>query len=92
MKTIWKFKVFTLIDSRGSVDMPKGAKILSIGLQEDDVCIWALIDTKNESKLIKRQFRLFGTGWEIKEPLKNLNYIGTVFMQTFVWHIFEELK
>ena len=54
----------------------------------ETVCLWAVVNTE-EAKLVRRLFRIYGTGREIKEPLESLNYIGTVQTGPFVWHVFE---
>lgn len=63
-----------------------GAK--AYGRVTETVCLWAISDT-DESRKVRRLFRIYGTGREIKEPLESLNYIGTVQTGSFVWHVFE---
>lgn len=74
------------------ITLPVGAKILSVQMQNETPCIWALVNTdaripKVEQKLI----RMIGTGHNIQDPFI-LEYIGTI--QTdggqFVWHVFIE--
>jgi len=54
----------------------------------ETVCLWAMTDT-DEGRKVRRMFRVYGTGREIKEPLEDLDYIGTVQTGPFVWHVFE---
>ena len=54
----------------------------------ETVCLWAMSNTE-ESKTVRRMFRIYGTGKPIDEDPANLDYIGTVQTGSFVWHIFE---
>jgi hypothetical protein len=71
------------------LDMPRGARILSVQAQRETPCIWALVDA-NEVALERRRFRIFGTGHPVD------SYIGA-FLGTFqlahgdlVFHVFEQ--
>lgn len=89
MKTIWKYQL-PLQDSF-TIDIPKGAKILSLQTQENIPCIWILV---NKNRLLERRtFKTFGTGFDEIED-RNLNYIGTyqVHEGSFVFHVFEVLN
>ena len=81
------------------IEMPQGARILGVQTQAElggflgpltaeIPCVWALVNTE-EGKTVRRMFRVYGTGREIKEPLEGLDYIGTVQTGPFVWHVFE---
>lgn len=86
MKTIWKFnlsksKTYQLL-------MPEGANILCTNIQNGEICLWAEVeDNSNVSEW--RYFYIFGTGWELPDNLDNYKYIGTVFENQFVWHVYE---
>ena len=97
MNKIFKYP----IDVKGlqEVEFPQGARILAVQVQKstggfmgplenETVCLWAMSNTE-ESKTVRRMFRIFGTGKTIDEPLDDLDYIGTVQTRPFVWHIFE---
>jgi len=84
MKTIWKFPL--AIVNWQDVEMPMGATILSVDVQKDILCIWALVDpTRNK---VNRRIRIAGTGHEI-DP-RGLDYIGTAQMAggDLIWHVF----
>jgi len=85
MKKIFKYKL--MITGLQTVVMPKDAEILSVQVQYNDICIWALVDPKNE--LIERGFNIFGTGHEIPETVGK--YIGTFQIDDgrLVFHLFE---
>ena len=85
MKTIWKFAL-SVTDYQWQ-DWPKGAKILSVQMQDGKVCVWAVVDPTAEYE--PRSFGVVGTGnlcwcddWE---------FIGTVQERVFVWHVFTRL-
>lgn len=87
------------------IEMPQGARILGVQAQAkgvvigsmgnkrfgpmlETVCLWAMSNT-DESRKVRRMFRIYGTGRPIKEDPADLNYIGTVQVGPFVWHVFE---
>lgn len=69
------------------VMIPKGAKILSAGVQHGKIQIWALVEPTN--KLEAREFSVFGTGWPVNIKENFLQFIQTVFDGGLVWHVFE---
>ena len=84
--TIWKFN----LNETTTLDLPEESQVLSVGAQGDFICLWVLVDPDNPKT--PRTFRFYGTGWDIKESIENLFYIGTVQMPYtgFVFHVFEE--
>lgn len=87
MKTIYKYCV-----GAGDVQMPAGAKILSVNAQDGELYLWAEVNT--DQVLEHRTFAVFGTGWEIGKDLDDdeRSYVGTVFEGALVWHVYEVLK
>lgn len=71
-----------------SIDMPKGAKIISFGKQSGNYVIWALVDPKQP--LEKRTLLAFPTGQDTDIP-EGLKFVGTCLLldDTFVLHLFE---
>jgi len=86
MKTIWKFELMNVIE------MPKGAKILSLQTQDDTPYIWALVDPDVEKE--KRIFSINGTGHPLIYFTAEDNYIGTYQLpyRGLVWHVFEIIQ
>lgn len=85
LKKIFKYK---LEDCRAqTVEMLNGAHILSVQKQDNETCIWALVDP--DRAFIGRRVYRIGTGqpipWESDEAYQ---YIGTVVEEIFVWHYF----
>ena len=97
MKTIYKYVLDTACNVVGvpkipyTMELPKGAEILSCGLQnKENVCIWAMVDP-NQTETIEVEFYIFGTGWNISDDIGNgLRFIGTYMVSDgmFVYHVF----
>ena len=89
MKTIWKYDL-QIID-RQEIEMPKYALILSVQMQYDHMCLWAVV-TPNAEKTT-RVIYIAGTGHNVDhlDHTKH-RFLGTVQMRggALVWHIFEE--
>ena len=73
-----------------SLDLPVGAKILTVQVQRDEPQIWALVDPGQRSK-VRHNFRGVRTGHDIKEDSDSLIYIGTFQLTggNFISHLFE---
>lgn len=86
-KQIWKFEI---LQNKITIEMPKDAEILTIQTQNKTVCIWALVDPKNEKEL--RHFEVYGTRQDIHNNI-NRKYINTFQLDSglFVYHVFERL-
>ena len=85
---VYKYPINEFSDYIG-MEMPQGAKILTVQMQYDVPCIWALVDP--DMPLEQRVFRLAGTGHPIYESLINLDYIGTFQMSRgdLIFHLLE---
>ena len=84
-KTVWKFPLE--LERLTTVAMPAGARIISVGRQKAGVpTIWAEVDSEETAKEI-RVFLIVGTGHPLPEI--DLAFVGTVFDEPFVWHIYE---
>ena len=84
--TIWKFELKT--NSMISINMPIGAKILTIQEQNGKPYLWALIDS--EAKKENRVFCIHGTG-HIISYIEAKKYIGTYQLMNgaLIFHVFE---
>lgn len=90
MKEIWKH-YFEETDTT-ILNLVPGAKILSIQIQNNRLCLWEQHDaqTKQRSNLEKRTIRVIGTGQP--HDSSNLEYITSVQHGIYVWHIFEKIS
>lgn len=85
-RRIWKYT----LSSESEISMPKGAEVLCVHEQGEDICLWALI--KPDVEMETRTFFSFGTGHKVSDL--SLKYIGTSFLRggLLVFHTFELLK
>lgn len=93
MSEIWKF---TMTGPETAFRMPFGSTVLSVGIQEDDIVIWAEVDIP--SAAVTRRFAAYNTGVELPGFVRidargiagTRAFVGTVQMPSgIVWHIFE---
>jgi hypothetical protein len=73
-------------DYVSEVILPVSAQILSVGIQKDEMVIWARVEYPNEPKRA-RQLIVGNTG--VALPFTNGRFIGTVESSGVVWHVFE---
>lgn len=95
MKQIWKYELTQTASN--TFEMPKGAKILTVQMQNEIPCIWAIVNIGTPSlsgesffKVERRTFKTVGTGRNFENADKAI-YIGTIqaLEGRLVWHIFE---
>lgn len=86
MKTIWKYTLSAV----STIEMPMGAQLLTVHEQNNEVCMWALVDASQETEY--RSFCVYGTGQEV--PKQPMLYIGTALLHsgTLVLHVFERVE
>lgn len=82
--TIWKFPL-TVTDEQ-VIDIPAGAKLLSVQTQLGIPCLWALVEPTNRKE--KRRFFMNGTGHEVDHACP---FIGTFQINggILVFHLFD---
>lgn len=68
-----------------TLQLPAGAKVLTVGVQKSAVCLWAEVDLERGWQ--ERQFLTIPTG--VNVDLYKSIYIGTVFMEDLVFHVYE---
>jgi hypothetical protein len=84
--TIWKFEIPN--SPCPYVTMPRGAQVLSVNQQNGRICVWALVNSKQESELA--EFRIYATGENV-EMTGACDFVGTVMMPSgLVWHVFRD--
>ena len=87
MKTIWKYRLSD-DGELTELSVPQGAEFLTAQIQQDWICVWALVDPAAPE--VTRRILLVGTGITVRySPVK---YIGTVANNGFVFHVFEVPK
>lgn len=83
--TIYKYPL--LITEKQEMEIPKGAKYLTLKLQNGIPCLWAKVSEKDIK--VKTTFLMIGTGQEIPNGAE---YIGTIHLteSNLVFHVFQE--
>lgn len=91
MLKIYKYAI-EITDSP-KVEMPVGAEVISVGVQNHGICIWAIVDPHTNSTEL-REFQLRGTGHPLDFPSSQMRFIGTVvlYSESLVFHLFESLR
>lgn len=89
MKAIYKYQLGVV----GSqvIKMPKGAEILSVKNQQENLVLYALVTPDEE--LVEHRILVYGTGHPIRADIfDDFNFVGTVNINsaTLVWHVFAE--
>ena len=72
------------------VEIPEGAERLTVQLQRDTICLWAIVDIRKQNEV--RTVHIVGTGHPVPDGF--LEFLGTVQMAggSLVWHVFMEVK
>ena len=85
---IWKYELD--IANEATLDMPEGAKVLTVQTQEGVCCIWAQVDASKPK--VKRHFSVYGTGQPL--PQNPGIYLGTFQLHggQLVFHVFERIE
>ena len=83
-KIIYKYNI--PMESEFEIELPTHRKILSFQVQNNLPQLWALVDPDTPKERVA--FHLFGTGILIQEWIGN--YIGTIQLHGYVWHLFED--
>jgi len=90
VSVIWKFPIDLYRAGRVTdnpvIEMPAGAKILTMQLQDHQPTLWAVVDPDAPKE--PRQLHIVGTGQAV--PAGELTYLGTWQSNGFVFHVFEE--
>lgn len=75
------------MDDYVTINLPRGAEVLHVGVQHGETQLWAKVDTGKPAE--KRRFRIAGTG----HPLDGdkLEFVGTLMLAGggLVFHVFE---
>ena len=69
-----------------TIEMPQGAEVLHVDMQNQTPCIWAKVDP--DAPTVNRRFRMAGTGYDLGDVAA---HVGTIFMAdgNLVFHLFE---
>lgn len=84
--TIWKYAI-SMTETQ-VIQMPAGAQILHVGQQQRNLCLWAMVDPQFPCE--DRTIEIVGTGNPMAS--RRRKYLGTAWIDPFVWHVFELLE
>lgn len=85
--SIWKWEI--PITSHFSLPMPKGARVLSVQMQNGAPVVWA--EVSQDAAREARSFHVVGTGTPLPMGV-SLKYVGTIQQGHYVWHLYEEVQ
>ena len=86
MKTIYKYQLY---GTQTVIEMPVGASILFLQLQDTVPTIWALVDQDQDHK-VPVTFYTYGTGWDVPESIDARDFVGTYKTPNgYVFHVFK---
>lgn len=93
MRTVYKYQV--AVDDYQEIELPRGARILSVQAQGTHIYLWALVDP--EVKSVTRKIWILGTGHPFKlENELRVSFVGTVQVNygpgILVWHVFSDYE
>jgi hypothetical protein len=84
-RTIWKFEL--RITDEQTVEMPALATLLSVAVQGNSLCLWALVNP--DLPKCDYTFAIYGTGHPVPGGAANPGlFIGTALMPLLAWHVF----
>lgn len=76
MRTIWKVELSPDPAGRCWVEVPVGAHPLSVGVQEDKIVAWLLVDPTVAKRRV--HFLVYGTGHPVHVSYAQNYFVGTV--------------
>lgn len=87
MSDAWTIRKYPLhIVDLDVIRMPENGRILCIGMQQGEPCIWVAVDP--EAPLVEREFLVVGTGHPVRDVGIG-DYIGTFYVGSLDFHVFE---
>jgi hypothetical protein len=85
MKTVAKFPLE--VSHLMEIEMPRGARLLHVGVARARPCLWALVDDPGPT--VVRRFRLTATGEPIPDLLPDWVFVGTVIVGANDCHLWD---
>ena len=86
---IFKYEI-PITDEVIAMELPDNYALCDIQTQDDKIYMWCVVDV--HANLVKRHFKIVGTGHQITE-IEIMYFLRTVQMPNgLVWHIFEVPK
>lgn len=92
MKTIYKYNL--QVTDVQQIILPKGAKILCVQTQRNNLAMWAEVDTDEITETESVIIGMFGTGHPIPQQMEyNRHYISTFQIENgaLVFHVYKRM-
>lgn len=91
MRAIHPYPIFLTGTGTETLQLPAGAQILSVQLQQGAAQLWALVDPA--APLESREIYVAGTGHPLPEGAERWRFVDTFQAGggTFIFHVFEVL-
>ncbi len=93
MRTIFKYPL-GIVD-RQIVEIPRHSRILSVQMQNERICLWALVDPGEAMESVA--IRVHGTGHPLDDDIDGFDFTGTVQIPapnmpngSLVFHVFDK--
>jgi hypothetical protein len=85
-RRVWKF--YLGMGPEQTITLPKGAQVLSVGVQNDLMHLWALVDP--DAPRVDKHFYVVATG-EPCDYVRGMKFCGVAMMRdgALVFHVFE---
>lgn len=83
MNVVYKYT----LDQDTVLDLPFGTQVLTVGMQGEEMRMWALVPDSKST--LRRRFIVVATGERFADSAYNHGYVGTVFHNGLVFHVFE---
>jgi hypothetical protein len=85
---IYKYPVPFHIGHAIPLELSRGAKILSVQIQGDTLCLWAMVDPSLPTET--ETIRIIPTGEPIDPTLAvMIDHLATIQIGPYVWHVFK---
>jgi hypothetical protein len=82
MKVIYRYRLHL---GEATIETTEGATILSVQMQQGQICVW--MECLTGAKYKQRTFTVIGTGHPFDGS--TVQYVNTVQDGSFVWHVYE---
>lgn len=92
--SVWKYPLGNWETGMFSAEMPRGAEVLSLQWQHDELCMWALVNP--DAMVEQRHFIIVGTGHEVTgdDSISSSSFVGTFqyLGGDLIFHVFEVFR
>lgn len=85
METIYKYQLE--LTEFQQIVMPKRHRALSVQVQNGGLCIWVNVDNASAADGVML-VQIHGTGDNLDPLPPEYSFLGTVQMDSFVWHVY----